>query len=245
MGMLHRSFTGLIAAAGLVSASQMPEFAQQYRQRLGGAVEELRVVVQDFDRDAQNSKMTRDEAIESLKRSAEQFPRDRGNSMERTVSRFENLTEQQARMESASPLTQAAYLFANPDRKLVSETWQVFEPAVPLNAPGAIWGGLGLLLAGLLARLPVGAARRMRRRRNGGGPSDAKGRQTLQTHGVLVDDSDPGRADFKAEGVAMDQQASARPHADKGHASLLDTPPQRRQRILGEVDAKGTIIRNG
>ena len=45
MGMLHRSFTGLIAAAGLVSASQMPEFAQQYRQRLGGAVEELRVVV--------------------------------------------------------------------------------------------------------------------------------------------------------------------------------------------------------
>lgn len=243
--MLSRSFTGLIAAAGLVSASQMPEFAQQYRQRLGGAVEELRVVDQDFDRDVQNSQMTRNEAIESLKRSAEQFPRDRGNSMERTVSRFENLTEQQARMESASPVTQAAYLFANPDRKLASKTWQVFESAVPLNAPGAIWGGLGALSVGLLARLPEGAACRMRRRRNGRGPSDAKGRQTVKTQGVLVNDTDPGRADFKAGGVATDQQASARLHAHRGHASLLDSPPQRRQRILGEVDAKGKIIRNG
>ena len=88
MGMLSRSFTQLVIAAGLVSASQMHEFAQKYRQRLGGTVEELRVVVHDFDRDARNSQMTRNEAIESLKRSAEQFPRDRGNSMERTVSRF-------------------------------------------------------------------------------------------------------------------------------------------------------------
>ena len=148
-------------------------------------------------------------------------------------------------MESASPVMQAAYLFAYPYRKLVSETWQVFEPAVPLNAPGAIWGGLGALLAGMLSRLPEGAARRMRPRRNGRDPSDAKGRQTVKTHGVPVDDTDPGRADFKAEGVATDQQASARPHAHRGHASLMDSPPQRRQRILGEVDAKGTIIRNG
>ena len=66
MGFLSRSFTGLVAAAGLASASQMPEFAQQYRQRLGGAVEELRVVVEDFDRDAQNSQMTRRQAIDSL-----------------------------------------------------------------------------------------------------------------------------------------------------------------------------------
>jgi hypothetical protein len=184
--------------------------------------------------------MTCNEAIESLKRSAEQFPRDRGNSMERTVSRFENLTEQQARMESARFVPQAAYLFANPDRKLVSETWQVFEPAVPLNAPGAIWGGLGALLAGLLARLPVGAARRMRRRQNGDGPSDAKGRQTVKTHGVLVDDTDPVRDDFKAEGVATDQQASARPHADRvlasapGHIATAQAEYSRRSGCQGK-----------
>ena len=50
---LGRLAVGIAAAAGALTASQLPEFAQQYRQRLGGALEELRQVVADFDADAE------------------------------------------------------------------------------------------------------------------------------------------------------------------------------------------------
>jgi hypothetical protein len=35
-----------------IAASQVPEFAQQYRQRLGGAIDELARVIGEFDSDA-------------------------------------------------------------------------------------------------------------------------------------------------------------------------------------------------
>ena len=38
-------------ALGVV-LSQFPEYAQQYTQRLGGAVDELRIITEDFDRAA-------------------------------------------------------------------------------------------------------------------------------------------------------------------------------------------------
>ena len=40
---------GLMGGAGL---AQFPEYAQQYTQRLGGALDELSRVVADFDRSA-------------------------------------------------------------------------------------------------------------------------------------------------------------------------------------------------
>src|SRR4051812_31978800 len=52
--------------AGGLAASRGPEFAQQYRQRLGGAVDELRRVVERFDADAQGAGHTREGAITQL-----------------------------------------------------------------------------------------------------------------------------------------------------------------------------------
>ena len=46
-----RRMLATIGGLGLaVTMSQFPEYAQQYTQRLGGAVDELRVVTEDFDR---------------------------------------------------------------------------------------------------------------------------------------------------------------------------------------------------
>ena len=40
-------------------ASQAPEFAQQYRQRLGGALDELTAIVAQFDDDARRAEIGR------------------------------------------------------------------------------------------------------------------------------------------------------------------------------------------
>jgi hypothetical protein len=54
-------FFGLLLA---VAASQIPEYAQQYRQRLGGAIDELQTISPDSiktapARDSRNSKALR------------------------------------------------------------------------------------------------------------------------------------------------------------------------------------------
>ena len=70
MGAVAKTFTGVCAAAALVAFSQLPEFAQQYAQRLGGAISELKVIVADFDRDAANSQLSREDAIFNVSRAA-------------------------------------------------------------------------------------------------------------------------------------------------------------------------------
>jgi Protein of unknown function (DUF2937) len=163
MGLFSKGVTIASAAAGLAVLSQAPEYAQQYRQRLGGAVEELRVVVADFDRDAENSQLTRRQALDEMQGSPTRFARDRGASMERTIRRFEALFEQRRLLDQSAPIARPLFVLRNPDSEIANGAWQDFEPAVPLNVPGAVYGGLGALIALLLARLAIGAKRQLRR----------------------------------------------------------------------------------
>lgn len=49
MFLVRRVLVFLIIASSAVLFSQAPEFAQQYRQRLGGAIDELTTSIQSFD----------------------------------------------------------------------------------------------------------------------------------------------------------------------------------------------------
>ena len=55
-----------IALFAALIGSQGPEFAQQYRQRLGGAVAELDRIVADFDAEAERQNMTPAEGVSRL-----------------------------------------------------------------------------------------------------------------------------------------------------------------------------------
>ena len=166
MGLLSKSVTGISAIVGLAIFSQAPEFAQQYRQRLGGAVAELQTVVEDFDRDAQASSMSRAQALESMQSAAQPFSRDRGKSMARTVDRYEGLSAQRQSMEAADPIVRPIEVLRYPDAQVLDGAWEIFEPALPLNLPGLVYGGAGALVLTLLARTGIGTARRARKKRN-------------------------------------------------------------------------------
>ena len=165
MGLISRGVTLVAAVAGLGTLSQAPEFAQQYRQRVGGAVDELRAVVQDFDRDAGNSGMSRTEALEQMLRSNEQFPRDRGTSMNRTMERYEALAEQETAMDKAHPVTRPLFVLRYPDTEIIENAWEDFQPALPFTIAGLVYGGLGAFLAMLLARTGISSTRAVRKRR--------------------------------------------------------------------------------
>jgi Protein of unknown function (DUF2937) len=160
MGLITRSAILAAAALGLGVSSQAPEFAQQYRQRLGGAVDELRAIVEDFDRDAAAVRMDRKKALDHMADSQDRFFRERGQTMRNIVERYENLARQRGSMEAAAPIAWPVIVIRNPDSVIIEGAWRDFEPAVPLTSEGAIYGGFGALLLGLLAWLGIGAARK-------------------------------------------------------------------------------------
>jgi hypothetical protein len=73
-----RIFTVLTMLASGTLTSQLPEFAQQYRQRLGGAIDALEQVMADFRRDAADYGLTVPEAIDRQKASTDPFIQARG-----------------------------------------------------------------------------------------------------------------------------------------------------------------------
>lgn len=148
MGAVRQSLIFVVALGGGVVASQMPEFAQQYRQRIGGAVDELARVVADFDRDAAASGMTREAALELHERSLEPLFKARGDSARVAVDRYETLLRQQAEFAARSPILQP-FVLAGSDDVTLRGTWREFEPAVPVTAAGITWGGVGFVGAAL------------------------------------------------------------------------------------------------
>src|SRR6202012_2139738 len=102
--MLARRLALAIAVlAGLIGA-QGPEFAQQYRQRLGGALEELNRIVAEFDAEAQRKNLTRAEGLSRLEHKDDPLAPQCGQDMGRAIERAKRLNEQGGAITSAGPL---------------------------------------------------------------------------------------------------------------------------------------------
>ena len=166
MGLSSKVVTLISALVGCAIFSQAPELTQQYRQRIGGAVDELKTVVADFDKDAAGSAMSRNEALSALVGSSEKFVHERGLSMERTVERFSRLKKQQQSIENANPFLRPLVVMKSPDTQIFLNAWEIFQPAIPLNSAGALYGGSGAFIAWLLARTGIAGVRKRRRRRS-------------------------------------------------------------------------------
>ncbi len=146
---------------GGITASQGPEFAQQYRQRLGGAVDELRQVIQRFDADAQASGETRESAIARLRSNTDDFVSRQGAAMQANAERLGRLEAHRETMIQAGPFARVALMVRDGDRDVMEAVYRDFEPALPVTEEGllssaagfiAVWGGL-LLVTGFIRSL--------------------------------------------------------------------------------------------
>ena len=162
--MIGRVLTTATVLAAAVSTSQLPEFAQQYRQRLGGAVDELRSIVERFDTDAQTAGMDRAQALKHHLMSSDPFFKDRGLSMQGTIDRFDRLALQAKNMADGDSVTRLVSFASSVDRDLAKATLNAYEPALPVTTEGGILATLGAFLGWMIARL-LGAPKRMLDRR--------------------------------------------------------------------------------
>lgn len=148
----------LAFALSLVCAalsSQAPEFAQQYRQRLGGAIDELRAIVAQFDADAKGEKLTREEALTRLQANADALASKRAVAMRETIAREERLGRQLQSFADAGPFQRIGAMLSDVDADIARRAWQVFEPAVPLTVEGLVAALIGFVLGGGLLRLLI------------------------------------------------------------------------------------------
>lgn len=178
---------------GVAGFSQVPEFSQQYKQRLGGGITELATVVSQFGADAASEGLTREEALSALKNSGEEFPQTRGISMEKAILRYENLLAQRSAMENAGPFMQPVHLFKSPDSQIFSGTLSAFKPGIQLTLEGLFWGLVGVgFLGGGCGLLPVAAIRyRAKRKREPRVTLDPL--VSSEGGSVGIDESRPGR----------------------------------------------------
>jgi hypothetical protein len=102
--MLARRLALAIAVLAGLIGSQAPEFAQQYRQRLGGALDEINRIVSEFDSEVQRQNLSRAEALKRLDDNSDPLARERGEDMNKAIERAERLNQQIQAMNSAGPL---------------------------------------------------------------------------------------------------------------------------------------------
>lgn len=143
--------------------SQAPEFAQQYRQRLGGAVDELERIITQFDEDSARSGYDRQSALAVMARNSERLVREQGVRMAATIARYQRLRDQEEAFRNSGPILRLVAVVRDFDRDLVQRTFDAYEPAVPVTTEGVLLAGGGFLF-GYFAVLTVAEARRRRRR---------------------------------------------------------------------------------
>jgi hypothetical protein len=148
--MFFRAAVLVIALIAGMAFSQVPEFAQQYRQRLGGAIDELARILTHFDEDAASSGYDREGALALMGRNDERLIRDQAGRMRENIERYGRLVEQQQAFTNSGPFGRLVVFFRNFDRPLVENALRDFEPAVPTTVEGVVFAGGGFLLVYLL-----------------------------------------------------------------------------------------------
>ncbi|HVB88911.1 MAG TPA: DUF2937 family protein [Beijerinckiaceae bacterium] len=159
--MWFRRIAVALALLCAAAASQEPEFAQQYQQRLGGAIDALQRVLADFDQNGAQQGLTRQGEIARLKADSDPLAQGGGFEIERIAARKKRLSAQLREMEESGPFGQAMALFGGFDPSVASRAAQNFKPALPMTTSGLVAAAIGFLLG---LGLVHGAAWPIRRR---------------------------------------------------------------------------------
>ncbi|MFG5118102.1 DUF2937 family protein [Methylorubrum sp. POS3] len=153
---------GLLAA---ILAAQGPEFAQQYTQRLGGALDELRRSIAALDADAQATGSSREAALDRLRANPDAFAARRGEAARADIERLKTLEAQKQALDSAqSPLGRLFVIARDPDLGIARAAYGDYRPAVPTTADGIVAGLLGFFAAWAGWRVTADFGRHMARR---------------------------------------------------------------------------------
>jgi hypothetical protein len=162
----ERLLDRVLCVAGAVVFSQAPEFMQQYLQRLGGNLDDARLVVSHFADVAAKSGMSVEELASGAARNPDPSVAGLGGVIRESVARAGDLAAAYDSLLHASAWTRPFVFIAHFDAAIAKPTLWAYKPAVPTTAEGLLYAGFGIVatLAAyhLAVRGPI--VRRIRRR---------------------------------------------------------------------------------
>jgi Protein of unknown function (DUF2937) len=177
----------VLCVVGAVLCSQLPEFIQQYLQRLGGHLDEARRQLGQFQEIAAKSGLTLDQLITKSRDASEATVARLGQLMHDTMVRVDALSAADAALREASVFSRPFVFLHHVDLSIARATWSVFKPAVPTTVEGMLYAGLGMLLMLALyhggVRYPVRRAWRLRASRQAAAGRDPKSASSPQSTG--------------------------------------------------------------
>src|SRR5262249_30050303 len=140
-------FMAVIAIVPAFFFAQVPEYMQQYYQRIGGVVDELGRIVQHFDEDSLRSGYDRASALGVMANSPERLIRDQVARMNENIARLNRLREQQRTMREGSAFERFATFLTNYDSPLARRTWDAYQFAIPLSGDGIVFALVGYVVS--------------------------------------------------------------------------------------------------
>jgi hypothetical protein len=141
-GLLDRT----LCVLGAVIFSQIPEFMQQYAQRLGGHLDEARRQLQQFQQAAMQSGLTLDRFITQTATNSDNAVAKLGGVMSRAVTRADTLESAQSALQNASLWSRPFVFLRHVDSSIAQATWSILKPAVPTTLEGLVYAGCGMLI---------------------------------------------------------------------------------------------------
>lgn len=136
---------GIAAVVGAAVFSQLPEYVQQYLQRLGGHRDEALRFLQILQADSVGR-------TSALLADAE--------------ARATDLSQAYDVIAQAAPLARPVAFLTHIDLEIAAATLSIFRPAVPLTPEGLFYAGTGLILAVAVWNLLIWLFTRIRRQRH-------------------------------------------------------------------------------
>lgn len=158
---MKRYFLFAFALLVALAASQVPEFRQQYLQRLGGALDEVTRQVAALDARAQAAEMERYAYLRRLLNNPDPIVVREGEALLDLVSRKQRLEAAIARIDAAPAYLHVVEIAFNLEPDVAAATLERFVPAAPLSLSGLFHAFVGFFV-GLLA--PMGVRRLFPRR---------------------------------------------------------------------------------
>ena len=151
--MIIRRLALFFAMLSGIVTTQVPEYWQQYRQRLEGAIDELSAIVAQFDADNAAYDLTRQAGIVHLEASPDPLVKARGVQMQHIIQRLQRLRRADAAFNDKDLPDKWWTLAATFDPAIASRAYQTYQPAVPTTRDGFVAGLVGFVIGGALIHL--------------------------------------------------------------------------------------------
>jgi hypothetical protein len=124
----------------------MPEFMQQYLQRLEGHLDEARLVVSRFRDAAAQSGMSLEQLVAGTARNPDPSMGRLGGVIRDAVGRVADLAAADDALRHASAWSRPFVFVAHMDQGIARATLAIYKPAVPTTAEGLTYAAFGMVV---------------------------------------------------------------------------------------------------